>query len=76
MATKITLSRVGNSVGAILPKDALGKLGVEAGDALFLTESPDGGYRLTPYDPEFERQIAAAEGVMKRRRTVLRELAK
>lgn len=76
MATKITLSRVGNSVGAILPKEALGRLGLEAGDSMFLTESPDGGYRLTPYDPEFERQMAAAERVMKRRRAVLRELAK
>ena len=43
--------------------------------AIDLTESPD-GYRLTAYDPEFEKQMEIARDVMKRRRNVLRELAK
>jgi putative addiction module antidote len=73
--TTIKLTRVGNSVGALLPKEALARLHVDAGDTLYLTESPD-GYRLTPYDPEFADQMAVAEEVMKRRRAVLRELAK
>lgn len=74
--TTIKLTRVGNSVGAILPKEALARLHVDAGDSLFLTEAPDGGYRITPYDPDFEEQIEAAHEIMKRRRSVLRELAK
>jgi hypothetical protein len=48
---------------------------VEEGDKVFLTLAP-GGFRLTPYDPEFERQMEVARNVMKRRRNVLRELAK
>ncbi|HVA39009.1 MAG TPA: AbrB/MazE/SpoVT family DNA-binding domain-containing protein [Candidatus Dormibacteraeota bacterium] len=72
--TTIKLTRVGNSVGAILPKEALARLHVDAGDTLYLTESPE-GYRITPYDPEFAAQMAAAEKVMKRRRAVLRKLA-
>jgi len=40
------------------------------------TEAPDGGYRLTPYDPAFERQMALAEMIMHDDREVLRALAK
>jgi hypothetical protein len=42
---------------------------------VYLTEAPD-GYRLTPYDPEFEQQMETARKIMKRRRAVLRELAR
>ncbi len=73
--TKIKLTRVGNSVGVILPKEALARLHADADDKLYLTESPN-GYRITPYDPESATQMAAAEKIMKRRRAVLRELAK
>lgn len=75
MVIALKLTRVGNSVGATLPKEALARLHVEQGDVLYLTEAP-GGYRLTPYEPGFEEQVAAARKVMKARRNVLRELAK
>ena len=42
---------------------------------MYLTEAPD-GYRLTPYNPEFEQQMDTARRIMKRRRAALRELAK
>jgi len=71
----LKLTRIGNSVGVVLPKEALARLNVGAGDELYLTESPD-GFRVTPYDPEFASQMVAAEGIMKRRRALLRELAK
>lgn len=71
----LKVTRIGNSLGVVLPKDAVARLKVEPGDALYLTESPD-GYRLTAYDPEFEKQMEIARDVMKRRRNVLRELAK
>jgi putative addiction module antidote len=67
--------KVGNSLGLILPKDVLARLNVTAGDSLFLIEGP-GGYRLTPYDPEFEEQMAIAKDIMKSDRDILRELAK
>ena len=70
----LKLTRVGNSVGLILPKEVLARLNVEAGDTLYLTESPD-GLRVSPYNPEFAHQFTAAEKIMKRRRAVLRELA-
>jgi putative addiction module antidote len=73
--TKLKLTAIGNSAGVVLPKEVLARLKVDKGDAVYLTESPD-GYRLTPYDPDFERQMDAARKIMKRRRAVLRELAK
>jgi len=48
---------------------------VEKGDVLYITDSPD-GVRLTAHDPAFEAQMTAARSVMKKRRAVLRELAK
>jgi len=71
----LKLVQIGNSVGFVLPKEAASKLKVEKGDVVFLTESPD-GYRISPYDPAFERQMKAAERIMKKRRDVLRALAK
>lgn len=71
---QLKLTKVGNSVGAILPKEALARMRVDAGDVVYLTEAPD-GFRITPYDPTFGRQMDVAEQVMKKRRAVLRELA-
>ncbi len=72
---KLKITKVGNSAGLLLPKEALAKLRVERGDTIFLTEGPD-GFRLTVNDPEFERQIQIIGRVAKKRRNVLRKLAK
>jgi len=71
----LKLTAIGNSTGVVLPKDVLRRLKVEKGDTLYLTETPD-GFRITPYDPEFEEQMDTARKVMKKRRAALRELAK
>ena len=71
----LKLTQIGNSTGVVLPKEALEKLRVSKGDVIYLTETPD-GFRLTPYDSEFEQQMKVAKEVMKKRRNVLRELAK
>lgn len=72
---ELKLTAIGNSVGLVLPKEALARLKVAKGDTLYITETSD-GYRLTPYDPAFEQQMAAAQKIMKKRRSALRELAK
>lgn len=74
MAT-LKLRAVGNSVGVILPKEMLARLGVSEGDTLHVVEAPD-GFRLKRGDPVFERQMEEARRVMRRRRAVLRGLAK
>lgn len=70
------ITTVGSSSGMILTKEAMARLKVRKGDTLFLTEAPGGGYRLTPYDPEFERQMTLAEEIMHDDREVLRALSK
>lgn len=72
----LKVRKVGNSLGVVLPKEAVSQLKVEEGTSLYLVEAPDGGYRLTPFDPEFERQMEAAEEGMARYRNTLRALAK
>ena len=74
LALKVT--QIGNSTGVILPKEAVSRLNVEKGDVVYLTEAPDGGYRLTPYNPGFAEQMELARKIMKERRNALRELAK
>jgi putative addiction module antidote len=74
-ALKLKITRIGNSAGLVLPREAPRRLNVGQGDTVFLTETPD-GFRITPYDPDFERQTAIIERVAKKRRNVLRKLAK
>ena len=72
---ELKLTTVGNSLGVVLPKEALARMKLAKGDTHYITETPD-GYRLTPYNPEFESQMTAARKTMKKRRAALRELAK
>jgi putative addiction module antidote len=71
----LKLTQIGNSVGVILPKEVLARLKLEKGDTVYVTEAPD-GYRMTPNNAEFEAQMKAARTITKKRRAVLRELAK
>ena len=68
--------KVGNSLGVVLPKEVLSRLNVQDGDKVFLTEAPDGSYRITPYDPEFEKQLKIGKKFMAQYRNTLRSLAK
>ena len=42
---------------------------------LFLVETPN-GYEVTPYDPEFEKQLESARKGMSAYKNTLRQLAK
>lgn len=72
---KLKITTIGASAGVILNKEVMAKLRVKKGDTLYLTEAP-GGYRVTPYDPEFERQMKLAEDIMHEDRDILRALSK
>jgi putative addiction module antidote len=71
----LKLTQIGNSMGVILPRELLAKLGLVKGDTLYAVDQPD-GVRLTVADPNFAAQMDVARQVMKDRRAVLRELAK
>lgn len=72
--TTVKLTTVGNSTGIVLPKEVLERLRVSKGDVLHMIETPT-GIALSPYDPEFEKQIEAAEAVMRTDRNLLKKLA-
>lgn len=76
MVLELKLRKVGNSVGVVLPKEALARLNAESGDALYLTDTPDGGFRVTAVNPEFARKLKVAERLSRRYRHALKELAK
>jgi putative addiction module antidote len=71
----LKLTQIGNSVGVILPKEALGRLKLSKGESVFLTETPD-GYALTPYDPTLEEEIQAGREFMREFRDTFHQLAK
>ena len=75
MTLELKLRKVGNSVGIVLPKEALAHLKVAAGDTLTLTEAQD-GVRLSASNPEFAKTMAVFESLNRRYRNTLRELAK
>ena len=72
----LKIAKQGNSLGVTLNKEVLSHMHVSLGDTVYLTDAPGGGYRVTPFDPNFKRQMTVALRVMKRRRNALRELAK
>ena len=76
MVLELKLRKVGNSVGLVLPKEALARLNAGEGDALYLTEAPEGGFRISASNPEFAHKMKVAESLSRRYRHALKELAK
>ena len=74
--TTLKLTAIGTSTGVIIPKEMLARMNLSKGDVLFATESPDGGYRLTPYDPDFGAKMEKADDIMRRYKNTLHVLAK
>ncbi|MDR7037471.1 putative addiction module antidote [Methylobacterium sp. BE186] len=73
---KLEVKKIGNSTGLILPRELLTKLNLEQGQWLHVTELPDGGVRLTPYDPDFDQAMAVVDDIMDEYKDTLRALAK
>jgi len=73
---KLEIKKIGNSAGLILPKELLARLNVAEGQMLYVTELPEGGFRLTPYDPDFAEAMTVVEDLMVEYRDTLKALAK
>ena len=76
MTIETKVRRIGNSLGIVLPKEALSALKVEEGTVLYLTEAPENSLRITPERPGFADMMKIAEQGMQQYRNALRELAK
>ena len=70
----VTIRKIGNSEGVILPKEVLDRLHVQAGDQLEIRETGK-GLILEPLDDSFERQMKAAREVMNKYKVALQKLA-
>lgn len=73
---ELKIRKIGNSLGIVLPKEALSRLRTSEGGKLYMTDSKDGSYRLTALNEKFPEQMRAAEKIMQESRDVLHELAK
>jgi putative addiction module antidote len=73
---QLKIRKFGNSLGVVLPKEVIQRLQTGDGERVFLIEAEDGDYRLTPFDPAFEKKMARAEQIMGRYRNTLHALAK
>ena len=73
---ELKVRKVGNSLGVVLPKEVVARLQTQDGALVYLSEAPEGGYRLTSYDPDFGEKMAKAEDLMRRYRDTLHILAK
>lgn len=82
MVLELKVRKIGNSVGVVLPKEALAHLKVQEGDTICVTEASDGSLRMSPTSPEVTRQpnldvarqLDAAQDLVRRYRKALREL--
>lgn len=72
----LKVRKVGNSLGLVLPKEVIGRLRTAEGEEVFLVEGPNNTYRLTPFDPDFERKMSKAEEIMTHYRNTLHVLSK
>ncbi|PJT23721.1 AbrB family transcriptional regulator [Ochrobactrum sp. 30A/1000/2015] len=70
----VTLRKIGNSDGVILPKEVLERLNLQTGDKLQVIETPN-GLTLEPVDDTFERQMEGARKVMDKYKVALQKLA-
>ncbi len=71
----LKLIQIDDSVGAIFPEEILARLKLEAGDALCVTETPDGCI-LSPCAPTREEETQAGREFMGEFSDTFRQLAK
>jgi putative addiction module antidote len=73
--TKLTIRKIGNSLGLILSEEAVQLLNAKEGQVVIISKSPDEA-TITPYDPDFETRLEKARSIMDRYKNCLRQLAK
>jgi putative addiction module antidote len=76
MALELEIRRVGDSLGVIIPAEALALLNVKEGDHLYLTDAAEGSVRLSAHPPGFPEKAAIADDLIRRYGNALNELAR
>ena len=75
MSDRLKVRQIGNSLGVLLTKEQLAKLGVGAGDELQVIDTPK-GLELTAFDADLDDALHWIEKGAKRYRNTLRALSK
>ncbi len=55
----LKITKMGSALGVAIPADVLERMCVEEGSEVYLTETPDGSIKITPYNPELDLQMKA-----------------
>ena len=76
MGMRTKVRKFGNSLGIILPKEAIAALKVQEGAAVYLREGPECSLGVSAGKPDFVAQMKMGEDLMQRYRNALQELAK
>jgi putative addiction module antidote len=74
MALELKLRKIGNSAGVIVPKEVLARLHANEGESIFLTETTDGDFLLTAFNPAFAHKMKVAKRLSRRYRHALKDL--
>ncbi len=73
---ELKVSKMGDSLGIVLPKEVVNWLHTTEGQSLFLVEAPGGGYLMTLTDPSCGEKMSKADDIINRYRNTLEVLAK
>lgn len=72
---ELRVTEIGNSLGVVIPADALDALQLRNGDRLLMTMDEQ-GFRVSVLDAAVTHQVEVAEGVIRRYAQTLNRLAK
>ncbi len=70
----VTIRKIGNSEGVIIPKEVLDRFGLKAGDS-FELQTEGGTLYLTPVDEDISEELNAARLFMEKYKVALEKLA-
>ena len=73
---ELKVRKIGNSLSVVLPEDVVERLHIGADQALFLVETPGGGYQLTAVEPAVQDKMATVEDILDRYKNTLETLSK
>ena len=72
---RLTLTRIGDAVGVVLPEGVLAKLGPDFSGPLYLADTQD-GLLLSPYDAHTRQQLDAGRAFLRDHDVTLRALTR
>lgn len=70
----VTIRKIGNSEGVIIPKEVLDRFGLKAGDSLEL-HTEDGRFYMQPVEDDISEELDAARLFMDKYKVALKKLA-